>query len=270
MEESESDSAKESEEEDEELSSEEVASTRRSQRTRQSKRSTRQRHSKHDNDPSDLDEESLDVDENLDSDNDDEASQGTTVGRSRRRAATRDKSYHVPSSDEDFGNESDESEHASKPKRKGPKSRNKKPAKKAKSNPRALADIPEMKPWPDIDLHEITRVTKAMMERLNERDHLGAFALPVVEAYPEFAENYQEKITSPMDFRTIEEDRLMSYQSIRDLQEDLKLVFHNCIIFNAKKSGLNKHATEMLNELESTFTSVCNDLNILLPRRWRI
>ena len=271
MEESESDSAKGSEEEDEELSSEEVASTRRSQRTRQSKRSTRQRHSKHDNDPSDLDEESLDVDENLDSDNDDdEASQGTTVGRSRRRAATRDKSYHVPSSDEDFGNESDESEHASKPKRKGPKSRNKKPAKKAKSNPRALADIPEMKPWPDIDLHEITRVTKAMMERLNERDHLGAFALPVVEAYPEFAENYQEKITSPMDFRTIEEDRLMSYQSIRDLQEDLKLVFHNCIIFNAKKSGLNKHATEMLNELESTFTSVCNDLNILLPRRWRI
>lgn len=35
-----------------------------------------------------------------------------------------------------------------------------------------------------------------------------------------------------MDFRTIEEERLQMYRSIRELQQDLVLTFRNCMQFN--------------------------------------
>lgn len=37
-----------------------------------------------------------------------------------------------------------------------------------------------------------------------------------------------------MDFRTIEEERLPAYESIRGLQEDLILTFRNCMKFNRR------------------------------------
>lgn len=58
------------------------------------------------------------------------------------------------------------------------------------------------------------------------------FAEPVAEAYPEVADQYNAVIEMPMDFRTIEEDRLPRYRSISELQHDLELVFNNCITFN--------------------------------------
>lgn len=61
------------------------------------------------------------------------------------------------------------------------------------------------------------------------------FEEPVVEQYPDIAESYQSVIKEPMDFRTIEEERLPRYRSIQELQQDLMMVFNNCILFNREQ-----------------------------------
>lgn len=63
-------------------------------------------------------------------------------------------------------------------------------------------------------------------------DENQMFSVPVVESYPELKESYLQRILEPMDFRTIEEDRLNYYLSICDLQQDLILVFRNCMAYN--------------------------------------
>lgn len=47
------------------------------------------------------------------------------------------------------------------------------------------------------------------------------FAVPVVEKYPDLADLYHSVVKKPMDYRTIVEDRLPTYQSITELQDDL-------------------------------------------------
>lgn len=63
-------------------------------------------------------------------------------------------------------------------------------------------------------------------------DEGDIFAIPVAEAFPSIADAYLDVVEHPMDFRTIQEERVPSYSSIRELQQDLALVFENCIRFN--------------------------------------
>lgn len=93
-------------------------------------------------------------------------------------------------------------------------------------------------------------------------DEGGNFYIPVAEAFPEIAEDYLAIISNPMDFRTIEEERLNVYQSISDFQEDLILVFSNCMEFNVPGSDLHAIAQSLLETIEETFLSVCDDLNV--------
>lgn len=80
-----------------------------------------------------------------------------------------------------------------------------------------------------------------LLQREIDRD--GFFALPVVEAAPEVAASYMELIDQPMDLRTIEEDRLPTYRSIRDLQQDLLLIIENCFTFNGRENEYSSIAT---------------------------
>jgi Bromodomain len=75
-----------------------------------------------------------------------------------------------------------------------------------------------------------------MLQRTLDEDEI--FHTPVVEAYPELQKSYLQHIATPMDFRTIEEERLWYYQSITELQLDLILVFNNCMEFNDTDSPL--------------------------------
>lgn len=79
-----------------------------------------------------------------------------------------------------------------------------------------------------------------MSQRSMDEDEL--FAVPVVEALPELKREYLTAIEHPMDFRTIEEERLPNYSSVRELQDDLMLVFNNCIRFNTEDSPIGKFA----------------------------
>ena len=74
------------------------------------------------------------------------------------------------------------------------------------------------------------------MRHLSTLDEDGIFAAPVVEQVPDIKDEYHAQIGTPMDFRTIEEERKQYYASIRELQEDLILVFRNCATFNEPSS----------------------------------
>ena len=67
-----------------------------------------------------------------------------------------------------------------------------------------------------------------------ELDNLEFFSAPVVESFPEVADKYLRIVKEPMDFRTIEEERMPNYDSIAELQEDLILTFRNCCEFNGE------------------------------------
>ncbi|GAX10550.1 bromodomain and WD repeat domain containing protein 1/3 [Fistulifera solaris] len=123
-------------------------------------------------------------------------------------------------------------------------------------------------PWPEIDLKCISQVSLGILERLRVFDEEKLFEEPVVEQYPDIADSYQSVIKEPMDFRTIEEERLPRYRSIQDLQRDLMLVFNNCILFNQEQlpEYANK-ARQMKDMLKDIFMSLCQELDILRPRR---
>lgn len=65
-----------------------------------------------------------------------------------------------------------------------------------------------------------------------------------------------------MDFRTIVEDRVHIYQSIQQLQEDLLLVFDNCVVFNEEGSQYHDTATTMIDLMDGTFEGVLDDLHV--------
>jgi Bromodomain len=126
-------------------------------------------------------------------------------------------------------------------------------------------DRPEK--WHEIALPHISKVTKGILAQLVRRDvdvgvgspdlsltiplslviqrDLDAeqlFWVPVAEAYPDLGDAYLAHISEPMDFRTIEEERLLYYTSITQLQDDLILVFRNCMDFNEPDSPVYETA----------------------------
>ena len=52
---------------------------------------------------------------------------------------------------------------------------------------------------------------------MSNLDELQIFKIPVVEAFPTEKVAYLRKIKKPMDFRTIEEDKLHVFEEISEL-----------------------------------------------------
>ena len=166
----------------------------------------------------------------------------------------------------------------------GPPRRKRKEEQRATQIEAAMQSL-KLSKWPEIPLAHISKVTKEMLARLvriqififsviytrccccccdlpvffflfpqSNIDEGGNFAIPVVEAFPEISDDYLAKISNPMDFRTIEEDRLQLYHSIADLQEDLILVFSNCMNYNVPDSDLYVIAQYVF----ATFAAACS------------
>lgn len=152
----------------------------------------------------------------------------------------------------------------------GSKSPGKQPAKKKtkKSSEQGKYVLPELTPWPEIDLSNITAVTNEILGRVSERDYQDLFSVPVAEAHPEVADAYAAHIDQPIDLRTIEEEQIHVYNSITMLQDDLVLMYQNCCTFNGPGTLYWEYARERWEELNDVFQEVCNDLGVLLPRRW--
>ena len=145
------------------------------------------------------------------------------------------------------------------------RSSNSSTTKKAKGR---SAELPDLRKWPDIEVVDITQVTTEMLKRVWDDDTAGLFSKPVIEAHPAIADAYLNAIDTPMDLRTIEEDRVNVYSSIHMLQDDLILMFQNCCTFNGKDSDLGNMAVTQWEGINHKFVDVCKDLGILLPRHW--
>jgi len=96
---------------------------------------------------------------------------------------------------------------------------------------------------------------KKILQRFQSMDESNFFGKPVSELYPDHAEDYKNHIQSPMDFGTIE-TRLPTYTKVSELEQDLKLVFHNCIVYNGVESDLGKVAKEFLDSMEDVISEV--------------
>jgi hypothetical protein len=142
------------------------------------------------------------------------------------------------------------------------------PSKKRKGKQGTdVAARPELKNWPEIAIKSITTVTREVLKHLvsysplspvatrspnliyfflmssqSVLDEDNLFEIPVVESFPDVARDYSKVVSNPMDFRTIEEDRLLVYKNIVELQQDLILAFDNCIKFNGAQSEYSKFA----------------------------
>jgi len=112
-------------------------------------------------------------------------------------------------------------------------------AKKTKTAP---VQKVQLKAWPKIDIQEITPVCEAMLKVVADEDNDGVFHSPVLETYPDLAESYLSIVKEPMDLRTIGEERVHHYQSIRELQDDLVVMLKNCCDFNGPSSQMGQYS----------------------------
>lgn len=129
--------------------------------------------------------------------------------------------------------------------------------------------LPELARWPQVPLKKITAVARGTLEEMRLLDsEKGAFGVPVEEAFPGIEMAYRRVVSHPMDFRTIEEERLPTYDSISQLQDDLTLVFKNCVSFNGKDTEYGRYAVMMLEQLGDVFQRVCQENRVRLPAGW--
>ena len=140
--------------------------------------------------------------------------------------------------------------------------------KKSKTAGEALF-YPNLSKWPPVvEIKDFTKVAKKILEVCREADTEQIFATPVTEAFPEVADAYLNAISDPMDFRTIEEERLPAYQDMQELQDDLIQTFRNCCVYNGEGSDFYHYAVNIWNGLNDIFKEVCEGEGIIVPRRW--
>jgi len=130
-------------------------------------------------------------------------------------------------------------------------------------------ELPSIPDWPDIEQECITEVTEVILNNLSELDENNIFARPVVDVHPEIKASYLTAIEEPMDFETIREERVYTYESVRELQQDLILCFQNCVEFNGGMNVFGHKAKFMHGQLNDIFRNACKESGILLPRRWK-
>jgi len=128
--------------------------------------------------------------------------------------------------------------------------------------------LPKLPRWPPVDFDRLETLAHYIMDKMDEADKQNLFAEPVLTSYPEISENYLATISSPMDFRTIREERIPSYKELSELQDDLIQVFRNCCTFNGERSEFWTYAVEIWTSLTEVFKDVCHEEGVMLPRRW--
>jgi Bromodomain len=128
--------------------------------------------------------------------------------------------------------------------------------------------IPERSRWPKVPLRKISLIAKSILSELRKLDTEGNFNGPVTDLFPEIRDSYFSMISTPMDFTTIESEMLPNYESIFEFEENLILVFENCIQFNGDKNPFGLFAISMLEQLNDIFQRVCHENGVRLPGNW--
>lgn len=102
---------------------------------------------------------------------------------------------------------------------------------------------------------------KGMMDEFMNKQCCKEFLKPVFEMWrPEHLPNYEKYVEYPMDFKTlkgrfekddvyIEKEKDMYWFDIHGFVNDFRLIFENCMVYNAPKSRLYRLAETMLVEV---------------------
>lgn len=120
--------------------------------------------------------------------------------------------------------------------------------------------LPKLDQWPDVKLKDITAISDIVLEEMRALDKMNLFSIPVIEAYPEISEAYSQQVKNPIDFRTIQEEKLPYYSRISQLQDDLIQVFQNCVDFNGESDDLGQYAISLWGQLDEVFAAACDKL----------
>ncbi|KAL3944011.1 MAG: hypothetical protein SGBAC_001921 [Bacillariaceae sp.] len=183
----------------------------------------------------------VESDADLEDDKADDAEEPNRGSRSSRSKTF--ASYEDPESDFEEEDEASEESYRTSKKRSGGPTPAKSNKRSRHSGETESQELPALNDWPEIPIKDISSVTRGILEKIESLDTDGIFAVPVLEAYPDLANAYLTVVDTPMDLRTIEEERLQQYESIKELQEDLILMFKNCCAFNETGSDLWNYAS---------------------------
>ncbi|CAJ1969682.1 unnamed protein product [Cylindrotheca closterium] len=207
-----------------------------------------------------------DVDFEEDEENNDDDSEDFEAdyakGKKKGSRGTRSKYF------EDSGSDSEEEPSRTSRKRSGGATSTKSIKRRRRSSENKTQELPKLSDWPEIPIKDISSVARGIIGKLENLDTDDTFAIPVLESYPDLANDYLTIVDVPMDLRTIREERVPLYESIKELQKDLILMFKNCCDFNETGTDLWNYAATMWTELNQIFVDTCGSLNVLLPRRW--
>ena len=203
------------------------------------------------------------------SDESDDEKRPPSRGR-RKPAYTVDDSEEEVAHDDSDVDELSSVEEVDQRKRKNMPSRVAKPAKKRSRMTQVMNDeFPNLEKWQPVSRRLLNRVGLAVLAKLvslvsimsvsmdcgqfshhllflshpqqRELDTLELFSRPVCEAYPVIAEAYLSVVETPMDFQTIQDERLSKYEHISELQDDIILTFRNCCVYNGEVSLQKKY-----------------------------
>jgi WD40 repeat protein len=204
------------------------------------------------------------------SDESDDEKRPPPRGRRKPAYTVDDSEEEVAHDDETDADEDSSEEEVDQRKRKNMSSRVAKPAKKRSRTCVMNAEFPNLEKWQPVSRRLLNRVGLAVLAKLvsplcpsclsqwivynfshhlfflshpqqRELDTLELFSRPVCEAYPIIAEAYLSVVETPMDFQTIQEERLSKYEHISELQDDIILTFRNCCVYNGEVSLQKKY-----------------------------
>eukprot|EP00571_Detonula_confervacea_P009850 CAMPEP_0172301324 /NCGR_PEP_ID=MMETSP1058-20130122/3238_1 /TAXON_ID=83371 /ORGANISM="Detonula confervacea, Strain CCMP 353" /LENGTH=2176 /DNA_ID=CAMNT_0013011391 /DNA_START=239 /DNA_END=6769 /DNA_ORIENTATION=- len=178
-----------------------------------------------------------------------------TSARARSKPSYEEKDSEEDEYSESSGDENEESEEEEVNTRQKRKCATESTQRKKRG--RALTqnshNYPDLEPWSRVSKRNISKVGMAILNKLRELDISNLFSVPALETFPEMEDEYLKAVKNPMDFRTIEEERLPTYQNIAELQEDLVLTFRNCCEFNGEMSEYYNYSIEIWQGLDDIF-----------------
>jgi hypothetical protein len=177
----------------------------------------------------------------------------------------------IESDDGSDGSDDEMSRPVGRMKRKGQKRAAAPARKRVRTLNQKKSQYPELEKWQPVTKRQIQKVGIAVLEKLvslfsrntssmnvdifhsnycnsiqREMDHLNLFLQPVCEVFPAITTEYLRVVKQPMDFRTIENERLHRYDDISELQDDIILTFRNCCVYNGEISSQKKYCKNAL------------------------
>lgn len=91
-----------------------------------------------------------------------------------------------------------------------------------------------------------------LVKTIEEHRFLSPFLLPVV------ADQYEEVVFHPKDLKSIlksikQKDEPAAYETVKDLERDIMLMFANCVMYNKSNAHLVDMAKQMKDDVRNTF-----------------